>query len=150
MQPRRYSAISIRMFTGLLAFLFWTIILAVPAFSANATDWSTRSIYQVTRRRPHTDTRLTRGFQVITDRFATSDDSTLPCDTGARKYCGGCWSGITRHLDYIQSMGFDAVWISPVSANLEGATSQGEAFHGCVVSAGCLDANSLSFLQVLG
>jgi Alpha amylase, catalytic domain len=37
-----------------------------------------------------------------------------------------------NHLDYIQSMGFDAVWISPISANLEGATSQGEAFHGCV------------------
>jgi hypothetical protein len=37
-----------------------------------------------------------------------------------------------NHLDYIQGMGFDAVWISPVSANLEGATSQGEAFHGYV------------------
>jgi alpha-amylase len=37
-----------------------------------------------------------------------------------------------NHLDYIQSMGFDAVWISPISANLEGATSEGEAFHGCV------------------
>ena len=48
-------------------------------------------------------------------------------------YCGGTWNGITKHLDYIQSMGFDAVWISPVSANLEGVTSQGEAFHGCVV-----------------
>jgi alpha-amylase len=35
-----------------------------------------------------------------------------------------------NHLDYIQGMGFDAIWISPVSANLEGATSQGEAFHG--------------------
>jgi alpha-amylase len=56
----------------------------------------------------------------------------MPCDTGARKYCGGSWSGIMNHLDYIQSMGFDAVWISPISANLEGTTSQGEAFHGCV------------------
>ncbi|KAI9465024.1 glycoside hydrolase family 13 protein [Lactarius psammicola] len=101
------------MLASLLASLFGTIILAVPAFSANATDWSTRSIYQV-----------------ITDRFATPNDSTVPCDTGARKYCGGSWSGIVKHLDYIQSMGFDAVWISPVSANLEGATSQGEAFHG--------------------
>ena len=75
----------------------------------------------------------------MTDRFATSNDSTLPCDTSARMYCGGSWSGITRHLDYIQNMGFDAVWISPVSANIEGATSQGEAFHGCVTPAGCLD-----------
>lgn len=37
-----------------------------------------------------------------------------------------------NHLDYIQSMGFDALWISPVSANFEGNSSQGEAFHGCV------------------
>lgn len=47
-------------------------------------------------------------------------------------YCGGTWKGIVNHLDYIQSMGFDAVWISPVSANIEGNSSQGEAFHGCV------------------
>lgn len=56
----------------------------------------------------------------------------MPCDAGERKYCGGSWKGITNHLDYIQGMGFDAVWISPVSANFEGNSSQGEAFHGCV------------------
>ena len=150
-KPR--NLIGIRMLTGSLPFLFGTIILAVPAFSANATDWSTRSIYQVTRRGAQIDTRLTTGFQVITDRFATTNDSTLPCDTGARQYCGGSWSGITRHLDYIQSMGFDAVWISPVSANIEGVTPQGEAFHGCVVVPAdyreSRRANSLSLPQVL-
>ncbi|KAH9969913.1 glycoside hydrolase superfamily [Russula dissimulans] len=35
-----------------------------------------------------------------------------------------------NHLDYIQSMGFDDIWISPISANIEDPTSQGEAFHG--------------------
>ncbi|KAH9980022.1 glycoside hydrolase family 13 protein [Lactifluus volemus] len=89
------------------------ILLATSVFAADATDWSSRSIYQL-----------------ITDRFATPNNTALPCDTSARKYCGGSWSGIMNHLDYIQGMGFDAVWISPVSANLEGATSQGEAFHG--------------------
>jgi hypothetical protein len=76
-------------------------------------------------RRAHTD-----AHQLITDRFATSDDAALPCDTSQRKYCGGTWKGITNHLNYVQSMGFDAVWISPVVSNLEGNTSQGEAFHG--------------------
>ena len=87
---------------------------------------------------PYSSSSYSR-IQVVTDRFAIMNDSTTLCDTGARKYCGGTWNGITKHLDYIQSMGFDAVWISPVSANLEGVTSQGEAFHGCVVPAGCLD-----------
>lgn len=35
-------------------------------------------------------------------------------------------------LDYIQDMGFDALWISPVAKNVEGNTAEGEAFHGYV------------------
>ncbi|KAF8469430.1 glycoside hydrolase family 13 protein [Russula ochroleuca] len=101
------------MFSAPATAILRTLLLAAPVFSANATDWSTRSIYQL-----------------ITDRFATANDSAVPCDAGARMYCGGTWKGIVNHLDYIQGMGFDAVWISPVSANIEGATSQGEAFHG--------------------
>jgi hypothetical protein len=38
-------------------------------------------------------------------------------------------------LDYIQGMGFDAVWISPIVDNLKGMTKTGEAYHGCVLSA---------------
>lgn len=33
-------------------------------------------------------------------------------------------------LDYIQGMGFDTVWISPIIQNIGGTTAQGEAFHG--------------------
>ena len=33
-------------------------------------------------------------------------------------------------LDYIQGMGFDAIYISPVTENLEGTTLYGEAYHG--------------------
>ncbi|KAJ8518932.1 hypothetical protein ONZ45_g4065 [Pleurotus djamor] len=90
---------------------------------AGLDDWRSRSIYQV-----------------VTDRFATSDGSTPFCDTGARKYCGGTWKGITRQLNYIKSMGFDAVWISPVVANVEGQTHYGEAYHGYWTS----DLNALN------
>lgn len=69
-------------------------------------------------------------MQVMTDRFAVADNSSKPCDTSARKYCGGSWKGITSHLDYIQNLGFDAIWISPVVENLEGETGYGEAYHG--------------------
>lgn len=51
-------------------------------------------------------------YQVLTDRFATTDGTSPNCDIS--NYCGGTWKGIENKLDYIQGMGFDAVWISPV------------------------------------
>ncbi|OJD12813.1 hypothetical protein AJ78_06654 [Emergomyces pasteurianus Ep9510] len=88
------------------------------SFAANAADWRPRSIYQI-----------------LTDRFARTDGSTTSeCDTEAGLYCGGTWRGIINHLDYIQGLGFDAIMISPVSKNLEGRVSYGEAYHGYWVS----------------
>ena len=37
---------------------------------------------------------------------------------------------VSQHLDYIQDMGFDAIWISPVTAQIEAVTAYGEAYHG--------------------
>ncbi|KAF7302332.1 Glycoside hydrolase family 13 protein [Mycena chlorophos] len=91
------------------------LILAspVPSLAANAADWASRSIYQL-----------------VTDRFALpSSSSSTPCDTTKRTFCGGSWSGITNHLDYIQSMGFDAIWISPIVTNVDG-TAYGDGYHG--------------------
>lgn len=82
--------------------------------AASPEQWRSRSIYQL-----------------LTDRFARPDGSTTAtCDTGSGKYCGGTWRGIIDRLDYIQGMGFDAVWISPVTKNIEGTTAYGEAYHG--------------------
>ena len=84
------------------------------AYAASPAEWRSRSIYQL-----------------LTDRFARPDGSTTAtCDTAAGKYCGGTWTGIIDRLDYIQGMGFDAVWISPVTKNIEGDTAYGEAYHG--------------------
>ncbi|CAN8105939.1 unnamed protein product [Discula destructiva] len=78
----------------------------------NTTAWQSQSIYQV-----------------ITDRFAKTDGSIDACsDMGV--YCGGTWQGIINQLDYIQNMGFTAVWISPIVKNIESSTSLGEAYHG--------------------
>jgi len=73
----------------------------------------------------------------MTDRFALQDISNgtaynVPCNTSALQYCGGTWRGIIDHLDYIQGMGFDAIWISPPFFNVEGQTPMGAAYHGCV------------------
>ncbi|OBT61381.1 hypothetical protein VE03_09244 [Pseudogymnoascus sp. 23342-1-I1] len=67
-------------------------------------------------------------YQVLTDRFATTDGSSPTC--AITDYCGGTWAGIESQLDYIQGMGFEAVWISPVVHNIEGDTPAGYAYHG--------------------
>ncbi|KAI5457046.1 alpha-amylase [Mariannaea sp. PMI_226] len=85
-------------------------------FCLSADEWSKQSIYQV-----------------LTDRFARSDgNNAAPCDSSAAQYCGGSFAGIINHLDYIQGMGFTAIWISPVVANIEVPGNQGigQAYHG--------------------
>ncbi|KAI9713300.1 MAG: hypothetical protein M1812_006659 [Candelaria pacifica] len=102
---------------GYVKFLSVTAValkLVASTFAATATDWRSQSIYQV-----------------ITDRFARTDYAlTDYCNPNDRAYCGGTWVGIINNLDYIQSMGFTAVWISPVTYNLPGSTADGEAYHG--------------------
>jgi len=94
-------------------FLSVAALFAIPSLAASASDWKSRSIYQV-----------------VTDRFATPDGSSPTCNTGDRVFCGGGYKGITSKLDYIQNMGFDAVWISPIVANFNGTSKYGEAYHG--------------------
>lgn len=74
--------------------------------AATSEEWRNRSIYFM-----------------LTDRFAKSTPSEEKCDV-LYEYCNGTWKGITNNLDYIQNMGFDAIWITPVVEN----TPQG--YHG--------------------
>ena len=91
-----------------------SLLLCPMALAASSTEWQSRSIYQV-----------------LTDRFALTDGSTTaPCNTADRIYCGGTFKGIQSHLDYIQGAGFDAIWISPVTAPIKDETAYGYAYHG--------------------
>ncbi|OCF74806.1 alpha-amylase [Kwoniella mangroviensis CBS 8886] len=89
--------------------------------AANADQWKGKSIYQL-----------------FTDRFAppsaTAPARTSPlpetCDPIQQTWCGGTWLSIIDKLDYIQGMGFDAVWISPVSQNIDVYTPYNYAYHG--------------------
>ncbi|EFA77339.1 putative alpha-amylase [Heterostelium album PN500] len=65
-------------------------------------EWSSRVIYQL-----------------LTDRFALTNNATTPCPD-ITTYCGGTFVGVEQHLDYIQGMGFDAIWISPIVTNTPG------------------------------
>lgn len=86
------------------------LLLSSTVFAATAEDWKSRSVYQV-----------------LTDRFALTDGSTeATCTPSDEKYCGGTWQGIINKLDYIQNMGFTAVWISPITKQVDIPSS----YHG--------------------
>lgn len=78
------------------------VALVAAATQAKTTEeWKTRSVYQL-----------------LTDRFAKSEPSDQPCQD-LSQYCGGTFKGITDNLDYIEGMGFNAIWISPIPHNAE-------------------------------
>ncbi|GAB7358647.1 hypothetical protein MBLNU230_g3877t1 [Neophaeotheca triangularis] len=91
-----------------------SLALSTSALAASPEQWRSRSIYQV-----------------LTDRFARADGSTTAdCNPGIGRFCGGSWRGIIRRLDYIQALGFDAVWISPVTKQIQTVTAYGDPYHG--------------------
>ncbi|TFY68820.1 hypothetical protein EVG20_g3408 [Dentipellis fragilis] len=98
---------------NLLSLVLSSLLMVSSTLAATPDEWRGKAIYQL-----------------ITDRFAVADNSPPPCDTLQLRRCGGTWKGVTKYLDYIQGMGFDAVWISPIQANLDGVTTKGEAYHG--------------------
>ena len=70
-------------------------------------------------------------YQVLVDRFADGDDSNdYRVDRAApARYHGGDWKGLADRLDYIQSLGVTALWISPIVRNVE--TDAGiDSYHG--------------------
>ncbi|KAI0905526.1 alpha-amylase [Ustulina deusta] len=86
--------------------------LGATVQALSTSDWTKQSIYQV-----------------LTDRFARPDGSTSAC-ADLRSYCGGTWQGLIKKLDYIQNMGFTAIWISPVVKNIDTETAYGLPYHG--------------------
>ena len=52
-------------------------------------------------------------MQLLTDRFALDSDQGSPC-SDLSTYCGGGFQGVLRKLDYIQALGANAIWISPI------------------------------------
>eukprot|EP01061_Rhynchopus_euleeides_P008530 TRINITY_DN1765_c1_g2_i3.p1 TRINITY_DN1765_c1_g2~~TRINITY_DN1765_c1_g2_i3.p1 ORF type:complete len:491 (+),score=168.29 TRINITY_DN1765_c1_g2_i3:27-1475(+) len=74
----------------------------VAASCRSPADWRSRTIYFL-----------------MTDRFGGGTDMGTDCIQNAQ-YCGGNFQGLVDKLDYIQDMGFDAIWITPVIENTEG------------------------------
>lgn len=91
-----------------------SMILPVIGAQRNIDEWRSRTIYQV-----------------ITDRFAVAPGEVAKnCIPSLRRFCGGTYKGIESKLDYIKDMGFDAIWISPVTTNTDGNPNVGDPYHG--------------------
>eukprot|EP00040_Diaphanoeca_grandis_P004152 m.27287 g.27287 ORF g.27287 m.27287 type:complete len:577 (-) comp15720_c1_seq1:61-1791(-) len=91
--------------TGVVATAIAMMFLTPEVSALTTEQWKSRTIYQV-----------------ITDRFALAAGDSDTCNTGSCPYgnfCGGTFAGIESKLPYIQAMGFDAVWISPVVQNID-------------------------------
>jgi alpha-amylase len=86
-------------------------ILAGCAAALSSAGWRSQSIYQI-----------------VTDRFANNAGTNTACNIN--NYCGGTWRGIINKLDYIQGMGFTAIWISPIVKNIASGTTKGDPYHG--------------------
>ena len=70
-------------------------------------------------------------YQIVVDRFANGDvnndfniDPSVP-----GRFHGGDWQGIIDHLDYLQTLGVTALWISPVVKNVE-EDAGFDSYHG--------------------
>lgn len=99
-------------FESLFPFLV-AAAFVVPVASLTPAGWRAQSIYQV-----------------MTDRFARTDlSTTASCDSSRGVYCGGTWRGLISKLDYIQGMGFTAIWISPFVEQISGDTTDGSSYH---------------------
>lgn len=66
-----------------------------------------------------------------TDRFATDLCYGQPAPE-ASTYMGGTWAGMRKQRNYIQALGFDAVWLSPVTAQGPDAFGSSESRRTCV------------------
>ena len=108
--PRRIRVVTRMQLFTLLSFSLLSLLVLLssrlPSTSARSPEeWKSRTIYQL-----------------LTDRYARDPNNTARCTDAF--YCGGNFNYLRQNLDYIQALGCDAVWISPVVENAA------NGFHG--------------------
>jgi glycosidase len=75
------------------------------------------------------DWRDTPIYFLMLDRFnnPAAPPDNLPFDAQFSQFQGGTYQGVIAQLDYIKSLGFGAIWLSPVLKNRQ---SDPSAYHG--------------------
>lgn len=76
------------------------VAAAVGAAAAPPAAWRSRTVYHL-----------------LTDRFALPPGAPETSCARLDRYCGGTLAGVAARLDYLEALGVDAIWISPVTDN---------------------------------
>jgi glycosidase/endonuclease/exonuclease/phosphatase family metal-dependent hydrolase len=92
------------------------------SFTPSPTDWRHLAVYQIMTDRFY-DADATNNTRHTFSTDFNANGSIKPYE-GNRRTIGGDFKGMTEHLDYIKSLGFDVVWIS---APLMGTEANGYA-----------------------
>ncbi|CAK9088333.1 unnamed protein product [Durusdinium trenchii] len=69
-------------------------------------------------------------YFVVTDYFADPPPGQPYSNCSAPGWCNGTLQGITRHLDYIQGMGFEGIWITPAVLQFYGPDPDNRSGYG--------------------
>lgn len=84
-------------------------------------------------------------YFMVTDRFFDGDNANNAANgsetygTNAGLYHGGDFAGVTQKLDYLDELGVNTIWITPIVENIKGVSVSGEgsadvpynaAYHG--------------------
>ena len=84
------------------------------------------------------DWRAVNVYQIFTDRFSDGDPANNNAEssngapynpTDSRGIHGGDFKGIQDKLDYVRSLGANAIWISPIVLNVGGSAYHGYGAH---------------------
>mmetsp|Transcript_175895 Transcript_175895/g.563951 ORF Transcript_175895/g.563951 Transcript_175895/m.563951 type:complete len:693 (-) Transcript_175895:131-2209(-) len=94
-----------------------------------STSFGSRDTVPTSTRLGSRDTVPNSVYFLTVDRFARSNGNDTECDND-NTWCGGDLRGLINHLDYIQEMGFEAVWITPVLKQFDGETPSGTGCMG--------------------
>jgi alpha-amylase len=83
-----------------------TVYTDPPVLTTEVDDWRDEVVYQL-----------------LVDRFADGDvnnDWNVSENPDVlSRYLGGDWEGVVDHVDYLESLGVTAVWVSPIVKNVE-------------------------------
>ena len=109
-------------------------IAALRRWRRSSVDAPTRRPSTATGRRPPASkatgaTRSSTSSSSTASPTAISTTTTASCPARSACYQGGDWQGVIDHLDYLQTLGVTALWISPVVRNLE-TDANFDAYHG--------------------
>ena len=97
----------------------WTLLVIIGnltnADKSNKKDFTEVSTQHYVRDPSEWKSRVV--YQLLTDRFSHGANDPITECVDLRGWCGGTFKGIKAKLEYLENLGIDAIWISPIVKN---------------------------------